>query len=231
MGNTAQHCRLVLLQDSDFAGDLEDSKTTSGSSLVYLWGSRTFVPNIWIYKKQKSVSHSSTESEILLLDAGLRMDGLPALDIWDVVIEVLRSSNSTRTPTNQLNSRKLFAESQIQTQTKRDTEMLINCRMWTTSPRTQILLKASLSCTSLKTAKQNDNGWLFDRIYLDPEFQIKCVDTRNQLADTLTKGIFTRDEWDSFFLKKTTTKSRVSCPRELRKARLKKVRQWRHRDQ
>ena len=31
-------------------------------------------------KKQMSVSHSSTESEIISLDAGLRMDGLPALD-------------------------------------------------------------------------------------------------------------------------------------------------------
>ena len=28
------------------------------------------------------------------------MDGLLALDLWDVVIEVLRSSNSTKTPTN-----------------------------------------------------------------------------------------------------------------------------------
>ena len=36
---------------------------------------------------------------------------------------------------------------------KRETEMLINCHTWTTSPQTQILLKASLSCTSLKTTK------------------------------------------------------------------------------
>ena len=28
------------------------------------------------------------------------MDGLPALDLWDVEIEVLRSSNSTRIPAN-----------------------------------------------------------------------------------------------------------------------------------
>ena len=40
-------------------------------------------------KKQTSVSHSSTESEIISLDASLRMDGLPALDLWDLVIEVL----------------------------------------------------------------------------------------------------------------------------------------------
>ena len=38
--------------------------------------------------------------------------------------------------------------------------------------------------------------WLFDRINLDPIFQIKYIDTKNQLADILTKGNFTRDEWN-----------------------------------
>ena len=38
--------------------------------------------------------------------------------------------------------------------------------------------------------------WLFDRINLDPKIQIKCIDTKNQLADILTKGNFTRDEWN-----------------------------------
>ena len=38
--------------------------------------------------------------------------------------------------------------------------------------------------------------WLFDRINLDPRIQIKCIDTKNQLADILTKGNFTRDEWN-----------------------------------
>ena len=46
-------------------------------------------------KKQTSVSYSSTESEIISLDAGLRMDGPFAVDLWDVVIEVLRSTNNT----------------------------------------------------------------------------------------------------------------------------------------
>ena len=36
--------------------------------------------------------------------------------------------------------------------------------------------------------------WLFDRINLDPKIQIKYIDTKNQLADILTKGNFTRDE-------------------------------------
>ena len=37
---------------------------------------------------------------------------------------------------------------------------------------------------------------LFDRISLDPKIQIKYIDTKNQLADILTKGNFTRDEWN-----------------------------------
>ena len=38
--------------------------------------------------------------------------------------------------------------------------------------------------------------WLFDPINLDPKIQIKYIDTKNQLADILTKGSFTRDEWN-----------------------------------
>ena len=59
-------------------------------------------------KKQTSVSHSSTESEIISLDAGLRLDEPLALDLWDLVIEVLRSSNSARSPTNPAAVRYLF---------------------------------------------------------------------------------------------------------------------------
>ena len=51
VGNTAQQCRLGLLQDSDFAGDLEDSKSTSGGVLCIL-GSHTFVSISWMCKKQ-----------------------------------------------------------------------------------------------------------------------------------------------------------------------------------
>ena len=40
--------------------------------------------------------------------------------------------------------------------------------------------------------------WLFDRINLDPKIQIKNIDTKNQLVDILTKGNFTRDEWNHF---------------------------------
>ena len=56
------------------------------------FGSHTFVPISWMCKKQTSVSHSSTESEIIYLDAGLRMDGIPALDLWDLIVAVLHGN-------------------------------------------------------------------------------------------------------------------------------------------
>ena len=95
MGNTAQQCGLGLFQDSDFAGDLEDSKSTSGG-LLCIFGNHTFAPISWMCQKQTSVSHCSTESEIISLDAGLRLDGIPALDLWDLIVLVL--GNTIQTP-------------------------------------------------------------------------------------------------------------------------------------
>ena len=69
-----------LFQEAGFAGDLEDSKSTSGGALC-IFGSQTFVQISSMFKKQTAVSHSSTESEVISLDAGLRMDGMPAHDL------------------------------------------------------------------------------------------------------------------------------------------------------
>ena len=49
-------------------------KSTSGG-LLCIFGSHTFVPISWMCKKQTSVSHSSTEAEIVSFDASLRVDG------------------------------------------------------------------------------------------------------------------------------------------------------------
>ena len=98
--------QIGTVSDSDFAGDLEDSKSTSGGTLC-VFGSYTFVPISWMCKKQTAVSHSSTESEIISLDTGLRLDGLPALELWDLIISVFgnisRISDRTRKPVNSEN--------------------------------------------------------------------------------------------------------------------------------
>ena len=60
------------------------------------WKSHTFVPISWMCKKQTSVSHSSTESEIISLDTGLRLDGLLALELWDLMVSVPSNVQSVR---------------------------------------------------------------------------------------------------------------------------------------
>ena len=42
--------------------------------------------------RNKLQFHSSTESEIISLDAGLRLDGIPALDLWDLIVAVLHGN-------------------------------------------------------------------------------------------------------------------------------------------
>ena len=61
-------------------------------TFVHIWKSYIRTNNFWMCKKQTYVSLCSTEAEIVSLDAGLRMDGIPALDLWDLVIEVFLSS-------------------------------------------------------------------------------------------------------------------------------------------
>ena len=62
MGNTPKQCRLGLFQDSDFAGDLEDSKSTSGGTLS-IFGShtRSFLNRV-NDRLRKMLDHSSKDA-------------------------------------------------------------------------------------------------------------------------------------------------------------------------
>ena len=76
-------------------------------------------------KKQTSESHSSTTSAILSLDAGFRMGGfLPALDLWDVVLDVLRSTqgdaNSNVADSRETGARPTIRPKPKQTKTTRN---------------------------------------------------------------------------------------------------------------
>ena len=186
VGNTAKQCRLGLFQDSDFAGDLEDSKSTSGGTLC-IFGSHTFVPVSWMCKKQTSVSHSSTESEIISLDAGLRLDGIPALDLWDLIVSVLGNTIQTperlgRPDVNDKNQRSqgmtnVFnridcVPSNIQSSHQEallyvfeDNEAVI-----------KMIIKRTMRHVSRTHRVALD--WLFDRINLDLKIQIKYIETK-----------------------------------------------------
>ena len=208
VGNTAKQCRLGLFQDCDFAGDLEDSKSTSGGTLC-VFGSHTFVPTSWMWKKQTAVSHNSTESEIISLDTGLRLDGLPALELWDLIVSVLgnvsRVSDGSGQPDSDVHKRhkphkKIDVMKDIDSvpsnvQSSRQEALLY---VFEDNEAVIKMISKGRSPTMRHVSRTHRVAldWLFDRINLDSKIQIKYIDTKNQLADILTKGNFTRDEWN-----------------------------------
>ena len=80
VGDPPEDCHVMMFADASFAGDLRDSKSTTGIVLV-LVGPRTFCPISWICKKQGAISHSSTEAETIVVDTCLRVHGIPALTL------------------------------------------------------------------------------------------------------------------------------------------------------
>ena len=200
VGNTAKQCRLGLFQDSDFAGDLEYSKPTSGGTLC-IFRSHTFVPISWMCKKQTSVSHSSTESEIISLDAGLRLDGIPALDLWDLIIAVLGNTNQSHKEQDDLsmNKREVRANSHTihkRKQSQRVINDLDNVDFIPSNVKSshqeallyvfedneaviKMIIKGRSPMRHVSRTHRVALDWLFDRINLDPQIQIKYIDTKN----------------------------------------------------
>ena len=207
VGNTAKRCRLGLFQDSDFAGDLEDSKSASGRTLC-VFGSHTFVPISWMCKKQTAGSYSSTESEIISVDAGLRLDGLPALELWDLSVSVFGSMTQTTERKGRLVVTERSSKSQGKTNVVNNVdrvpsnvqfshqEALLYVFEDNEAVIKMIIKGRSPTMRHVSRTHRVALDWLFDRINLDPKIQIKYIDTKNQLADILTKGNFTRDEWN-----------------------------------
>jgi hypothetical protein len=82
----ADQLHLSLYVDADFAGDRLSVKSTSGGYLVLI-GPSTFFPLAWVSKKQTSVSRSTTESEVVSLAHGLYHEALPALSLWETLLQ------------------------------------------------------------------------------------------------------------------------------------------------
>ena len=211
MGNTAKQCRLGLFQDSDFTGDLEDSKIYTRWTLMH-FRSQTIVPISWMCKKQTSVSHSPTESEIISLD------GKPALDLWDLIVAVLHGTtyqgnqergdpctNLVRAAPHKLPTRKKvhgmiddldnvdFLSSNVHSSRQ---EALLKIFEDNEAVIKMIIKGRSQTMRHVSRIHRVALDWTFVRIKLDTKIQIKYIDIKNQLADILTKGNFTRDEWN-----------------------------------
>ena len=62
------------------------TQTSTSGGLLHIFGSHTFYANK--LDVQETDSHSLTDAELKSLDEGLCMDGIPALDRWDLVVKV-----------------------------------------------------------------------------------------------------------------------------------------------
>ena len=139
------------------------------------------------------------------------MDGLLALELWDLIVFVLGNVSRVSDRSGQLDNdvherhksqRKIDVMKDIDSvpsnvQSARqeallyvfeDNEAVIKMIIKERSP--------TMAHVSRNHKVALDGDGLFDRINLDSKIQIKYIDTKNQLADNLTKKNFTRDEWN-----------------------------------
>ena len=85
IGDRAKDLVLRLFVDSDFAGSTDNARSTSGGWLV-LAGPSTWVPLMWVSKRQACTSRSTTEAEIISLAMSLYAEAIPTLDLWDTLL-------------------------------------------------------------------------------------------------------------------------------------------------
>lgn len=207
VGDAPDKCRLALFCDASFAGDLRDIKSTSGGFLC-LVGPNTFVPVTWICKKQGAVSHSSSEAEIISLDAGIRLEGIPALGLWDQVIEVFSASKLRVTSSKQ--PEKVIKEFKQDEKSLLSNVDYVPPSLPPLDGQGKLIVLEDNDAVIKMTVKGRspnlrhvprthrvDLDWLFERIREDPGISIRYVGTKTQIADFLTKGQFTAIQWNS----------------------------------
>ena len=143
--------------------------------------SHTFVPTSWMCKKQTSVPHSSTESEIISLDTGLRLDGLPALELWDLIVSVFGSMTQTteRTGRPVVNERSQKSHGKTNVLNKIDCvpsivqssrqEALLYVFEDNEAVIKMIITGRSPAMRHVSRTHRVALDWLFDRINLDPK--------------------------------------------------------------
>ena len=153
---------------------------------------------------------SSSESEIISLDAGLRLDGIPALDFWDLIVAVLGNTNQSHKERRDPLMNKREVRSTTHTiQKRKQSQGVINdlnnvdfIHSNVNSSHLVVLLyvfednEAVIKITikgrsptmrHVSRTYRVAPDWLFDRINLDSKIQIKNIYTKNQHADMLTR--------------------------------------------
>ena len=165
-----------------------------------LVGPNTFCPISWLCKKQGAVSHSSSEAEVISLEAGVRMEALPAFDFWDIVMSILHPNlpklrqEAVYVPIP--NDLQILAQVDYVPQTipaawlaklviLEDNDAVIKMCEKGRSPNMRHVARTH----------RVDLDWLFERLIKDPNITMRYINTKQQLADIFTKGFFTESIW------------------------------------
>ena len=88
VGDAACDLKVVPHSDAPFADGAQASNSTTGR-FVSLVGANPFAPINVVCKRQTAISHPSTEAEIVALEHAVRTERLPALSLWDMVVETM----------------------------------------------------------------------------------------------------------------------------------------------
>ena len=200
-GDQISDCKIMMFADASFAGDLRDSKSTSGMYMA-IAGPHTWVPLAWLCKKQTAVSHSSAEAEIIALDAGMRMEALPMMELWNTALDVFDPPKDHHKPQPLVPRPPRSINDYLQ----QVDEVPPNARP--TSNRGVLIILEDNDSVIKMCLKQRiprlkyvprthrvDLDALINQIAKDPQVIMRFVKTHQQAADIFTKGSFNEITW------------------------------------
>ena len=153
-------------------------------------------------KKQTSVSHSSTEAEIISQVYAEPRRNLSANTQPNMRKQTPTHTNLDLTNIDHVSSNVKPSGSSAMLQVFENNEAVIK----------MIITSRSPTMRHVSRTHRVALGLVVDTITLDSKIQIKYIDTKHQLADILTKGNFTRDEWNNLlYLLNISPFSSTSC--------------------
>ena len=206
MSNTAPHCRLCIFQDSDFAGDFEKFKNNFVKNLMYFRKSNICLFKLAVQDANVCVSQFHGIA-IYFVGCGFEKGRVSVLVLLDVVMEVLQKIINQGAAGDSLHKLK----TKVTKKGNQNVDQLRNLDHVATNASSlqgesplyifddnevviQIIVKGrSPTIGHVSRTRRVALDSLFDKINLDLKIQIKIVDTKNQLANMLTKGSFTGD--------------------------------------
>ena len=86
IGDALEDWQLVLYTDADLSGEKSHCRSTSGNMLL-IEGPNTTAPQAYQVRTQKATADNTAESEIVSLNLGTKGAGLPALDLWETLLQ------------------------------------------------------------------------------------------------------------------------------------------------